>query len=337
MFTSLSHPPPLVALHSSTTLWQVAPLLASLRRSSFTLMAEMSQVELGEGEHPTLHLVSSPQFNSPLCIHTTDIRILKRMLPPELILNVFEHSIIGENNSQLIRLTGICKAWRTLLVSSPALWTTYTLGERSTMDEVRTWWERSRRNIKVIRVRFKNSKLLHDLWLHFEGWSSVRELDINVNMQMDAKALMKMARICSRPPVPRMYRLRCLVVPFHSLGMMMHAPNVESVIIRRAPDMPQPRCAVDDLVGCRRYLDSHIHNRSIETCRKLKHLEFVDFSAGSEVFIQAVVASAHNSLDPFWRDWKSPIDTFVVNDITVNVTQTELEEQRMKLINILTG
>ena len=74
-----------------------------------------------------------------------------KSLPRDIVLSIAEHGSRGQTGF-LLRMTGVCKAWRETLLEQPRLWRSFVLTPRRPADKAALWLQRSGDRINEIIV-----------------------------------------------------------------------------------------------------------------------------------------------------------------------------------------
>lgn len=93
-------------------------------------------------------------------------------LPPEVLSRIFEHR---GRERDLVAATHVCQYWRSTLISSPSLWTTFQLGSNHDVGRTLAYLERSKSatiNIKITMNSLQELEALHHLAPHIHRTSS---------------------------------------------------------------------------------------------------------------------------------------------------------------------
>jgi F-box/TPR repeat protein Pof3 len=74
-------------------------------------------------------------------------------LPVELVVQIFEE-ILSSEPLRAVTLSHVCRRWRTIALSTPALWRMLVISSKSPVTKVKTWNERSRGDIWTLHARY---------------------------------------------------------------------------------------------------------------------------------------------------------------------------------------
>lgn len=72
-------------------------------------------------------------------------------LPVEIATAVFD-MVIEESNTVMLRLMSVCRAWRELVVDTPAFWGRLTITGNSRQKKIDTWLDRSRGRLSLLHL-----------------------------------------------------------------------------------------------------------------------------------------------------------------------------------------
>ncbi|WVW82361.1 hypothetical protein I302_104368 [Kwoniella bestiolae CBS 10118] len=103
------------------------------------------------------------------------------MLSPDVIINIAEAGSSNSGMGFIIRMAGVCRTWRNILLNTGSLWSTLTLGKKRVIERVRYILERSKNKVKEIIIRddFDISRLTDISQLLKPHLKDVKRLTIN--------------------------------------------------------------------------------------------------------------------------------------------------------------
>ncbi|KAJ7368766.1 hypothetical protein DFH08DRAFT_832193 [Mycena albidolilacea] len=120
-------------------------------------------------------------------------------LPPELVSEIFIHCLPAERFTDVVNpseapllLTHVCRAWRQIAISTPALWATFDINDMLSLPRIaeitQTWFERARKCPLTVSIRgylptVHDDKALGDFMDTFRRHSrEVRFLELQLDL-----------------------------------------------------------------------------------------------------------------------------------------------------------